>query len=98
MNVRKTIQPEDLAWRNVDGDIKYRPTYICKNLKENALGVCVIRACIYGLEVVAQSGAQQQHIQVCEHNWMRKIIWVKRADRRRLDDICEKFGMNVSIA
>ena len=56
----------------------------------------MIPACIYGLETVALSGAQQQRLHVCENNWMRRIAALKRVDRKRLDDIRE-IGMNNSI-
>ena len=48
--------------------------HISKKLKGKVLETCVIPACIYGLETVALSSAQQQRLQVCENNWMRRIV------------------------
>ena len=93
--VRKRIQSGALAWRNVEGVMTDR--HISKKLKGKVLGTCVIPACIYGLETVALSNAQQQRLQVCENNWMRRIVGVKRADRRRLDGIREEIGMTRSL-
>ena len=45
----------------------------------------VTPACLYGTETLALTELQQQRLQVCENNWVRKIARVvTRADRRRL--------------
>ena len=93
--VRKRIQSGALAWRNVEGVMADR--HISKRLKGKVLGTCVIPACLYGLETVALSSAQQQRLQVCENNWMRRIAGVKRVDRRRLVDIREEIGLPRSL-
>ena len=41
----------------------------------------VIAACLYGTETLALTKRQQQRLQVCENNWVRKIARVARADR-----------------
>ena len=41
-------------------------------------------ACMYRTETVALTELQQQRLQVCENNWVRKIARVTRADRRRM--------------
>ena len=71
--------------------------HISKKLKGKVLGTSVIPACMYGLETVDLSKTQQQRLQVCENNWMRRIAGVKRVDRRRLVDIREDIGMYRSL-
>ena len=93
--VRKRVQSGALAWSKVEGVMSDR--HISKKLKGKVLGTCVIPACIYGLETMALFGAQQQRLQVCENNWMRRIAGVKRVDRRRLEDIREEIWMDRSI-
>ena len=41
---------------------------------------------MYGLETMAVT-EKQQVAQVCENNWMSRIVGVKRADKRRLDGL-----------
>ena len=36
---------------------------------------------------------QQQKLQVCENNWVRKKAWVKKADRRRMVELREETGV-----
>ena len=40
--------------------------HISNKLKGKVLAACIIPACIYGLEAVALSNAQQQRLNVCE--------------------------------
>ena len=47
--------------------------HISKKLKWKVMGTCVTPSCIYGMETVALPGAQQQRLQVCENNWIRRI-------------------------
>ena len=42
------------------------------------------------------TGLQQQRLQVCEHNWVRKIPRVTRADRRRMVELREETGVQRS--
>ena len=35
---------------------------------------------IYGLETTALTEKQQEKVQVCENNWVRRIVGLKRAD------------------
>ena len=46
---------------------------ISKKLKGKVLRTCVTPACLYGLETVALTEQQQQKLQVCENNWVRRI-------------------------
>ena len=41
----------------------------------------VTSAYLYGTETLAMTERQQQRLQVCENNWVRKIAIVARADR-----------------
>ena len=41
----------------------------------------VISACLFGTETLAMTERQQHRLQVCEHNWIRKIARVARANR-----------------
>ena len=46
---------------------------------------------------MALFGAQQQRLQVCETNWMKRIAVFKWVDKRMLDDIREEIRMYNSI-
>ena len=81
VEVRRWIQAGANVWRKVEGvmlDIN-----ISKKLKGKVLRACVTPACLYGLETVALT-EQQQKLQVCENNWVRRITRTKRLDRRRM--------------
>ena len=41
----------------------------------------VTSACLYGTEILAMTERQQQRLQVCENNWVRKIARVAKADK-----------------
>ena len=51
---------------------------ISKRLKGKVVSTCVTRACLYGTETLAMTELQQQRLQVCENNWVRKIARVTR--------------------
>ena len=40
---------------------------------------------------------QQQKLQVCENNWVRRITRTKRVDRRRMNDPRKEVGMQCSL-
>ena len=40
---------------------------------------------------------QQQRLQVCKNNWVRKIIGVKKVNRGRMDELTEEIGVQVSL-
>ena len=67
------------AWRAVEGVMADRR--ISKRLKGKVMSTCVTPACLYGTETLALTELQQQRLQVCENNWVRKIARVTRADR-----------------
>ena len=35
---------------------------------------------------------QQERLQVCENNWVRRIVGVKRIDKRRMEELREEVG------
>ena len=45
---------------------------ISKRLKGKVMSTCVTPACLYGTETLAMAERQQQRLQVCENNWVRK--------------------------
>ena len=63
---------------------------ISKRPKGKVMSTCVTRAGLYGTEILAMTERQQQRMQVCENNWVRKIARVTRADRRRMVELREE--------
>ena len=80
--VRRRVQAGANAWRAVEGVMADRR--ISKRLKGKVMSTCVTPACLYGRETLALTELQQQRLQVCENNWVRKIARLTRADRRRM--------------
>jgi len=39
-----------------------------------------------GLEALALTERQHEKVQVCENKWMKRIMGVKRAGKRRMDE------------
>ena len=60
---------------------------ITKRLKGKAMSTYVTPACLYGTETLAMTKLQQQRLQVCENNTVRKIARVTRVDRRRMVEL-----------
>ena len=58
---------------------------------------CVTPASLYGMETVALTERQQQRLQVCENNWVRMIAGVNRVARRRMDELREEIGVQMSL-
>ena len=58
---------------------------------------CVKTACLYGLETVALTEQQQQKLQVCENNWVRRITRTKKVDRRTMNDLWKQVRMQCSL-
>ena len=95
--VRRRVQAGANAWRTVEGLMTDRR--ISKRLKGKVMSTCVTRACLYGTETLALTELQQQRLQVCENNWVRKIARrVTRADRRRMVELKEETGVQRSLA
>ena len=92
--VRRRVQAGANAWRAVEGVMADRR--ISKRLKGKVMSTCVTPACLYGTETLAMTELQQQRLQVCENNWVRKIARVTRADRRRMVELREETGVQRS--
>ena len=39
---------------------------------------------------------QQERLQVCENNWVRRIAGVKRIEKQRIEELREEVGVKVS--
>ena len=89
VEVRCQIHAGVNARRKVEGVI-----FVRKMFKK--LRACVTPACLYGLETVALT-KQQEKLQVCENNWVRRITRTKRVDRRRMNDLRKEVGMQCSL-
>ena len=70
---------------------------ITKRLKGKAMSTYVTPACLYGTETLAMTKLQQQRLQVCENNTVRKIARVTRVDRRRMVELREETGVKRSL-
>ena len=70
---------------------------ISERLKGKVISTCVTPACLHGTETLAMTELQQQRIQVCENNWVRKIARLMRADRRRMVELREEMGVKRSL-
>ena len=66
---------------------------ISKTLKGKVMSICVTLACLYGRETMAMTELQQERLQVCENNWVRKVAIVTRADRRIMVELREETGV-----
>ena len=64
---------------------------ISKILKGKVMNTYVTPACLYGTETWALTELQQQRLQVCENNCVRKIARLTRADRRIMDRSAEEL-------
>ena len=93
--VRRRVQAGANAWRAVEGVMADRR--ISKRLKGKVMSTCVTPACLYGTETLALTELQQQRLQVCENNWVRKIARVTRADRRSFVELREETGVQRSL-
>ena len=89
--VRRRAQDGANARRAVEGVMADRR--ISKRLTGKVMSTCVIPACLFGTETLALTELQQQRLQVCENNRVRKIARVTRADRRRMVELREETGV-----
>ena len=69
---------------------------VLKKLKGKVLSARVTPACLYGLETVALS-EQQQQLQVCENNCVRRIKRTKRVGKRRMNYLRKEVGIKCSL-
>ena len=93
--VRRRVQAVANAWRAVEGVMADRR--ISKILKGKVMSTCVTPACLYGTETLALTELQQERLQVCGNNWVRKIARVMRADRRIMVELREETGVQRSL-
>ena len=52
---------------------------------------------MYDLETIALTEKQQEKVQVCENNWIRRIVAEKRADMRRIDELRVEVEVKESL-
>ena len=93
--VCRRVQAGANVWRAVEGVMADQR--ISKRLKGKVMSTCVTPACMYGTETLALTELQQQRLQVCENNRVRRIARVTRADRRRKVELREETGVQRSL-
>ena len=74
----------------MEGLVGDRP--ISRKAKGNVLSSCGTSSYLNGLEAMALTEKQQEKVQVCENNLVRKIMEVKGFDKRRVDDTRGEVG------
>ena len=92
-----------IVWRREDGargTLKStgRSERVESSCRVMVMSTCVTPACLYGTETLALTELQQQRLQVCENNWVRKIARVTRADMRRMAGLREETGVQRSMS
>ena len=93
--VRRRIQVGANVWGRVEGVTDRK---ISRKFKGKVLMWCITPAYLYSLEMVALTERQQQRLQVCETNCFRRVTGVKRVERRRMDELREEIGGQMSLA
>ena len=68
--VRRRVQAGANAWRAVEGVMANRRIF--NRLKGKVMSTCVTPACLYRTDTLTLTDLQQQRLQVCENNWVRK--------------------------
>ena len=61
------------------------------------LSLCIAPAYINALETLELTEKQQKKVQVCETNLVRRIVGVKRAEKRRMDELRAEVGVMESV-
>ena len=89
-DIRRRVQAGASAWRKVEGVMGDR--HISQKLKGKILNACITPAYLYGLETLAMTEKQQERLQVCGNNWVRRTAAVKRIDKRRMEELREEVG------
>ena len=93
--VRRRVQAGANAWRTFDGVMA--DWRISKKLNGKVMSTCVTPACLYETETLTLTELQQQRLQVCENNWVRKIARLTRADMRRMVELRGETGVQISF-
>ena len=70
---------------------------ISKRLKGKVMSTCITPACLYGTETLALIELQQQSMEVCENNWVRKIARVMTAYNRIMVELRGYMGVQMSL-
>ena len=52
---------------------------------------------VYGLETLALTEKQQEKVQVCKNDYIRRIVGVNRADKRRTEELRVQVGAKESL-
>ena len=65
---------------------------ISRKLNREVLTSCVTPAYMYGLVNMILTEKQQENEHVCENNWIRIIVGVKRKITRRMEELIIKVG------
>ena len=66
--------------------------HISRKLKGKVISLCITSAYLCSLETMAMTEKQQEKLQVCKNNWVRRIAGVKRVDNRRMEELREEVG------
>ena len=69
---------------------------ISRKLKGKVLMSCVMLAYLYSLKMVALTEIEHR-LQVCENNWVRRIASMKWVYKRRMDELREEIGVQMSL-
>ena len=93
--VRRRVQAGANSWRTFEGVMA--DWRISKKLNGKVMSTCVTPACLYGTETLTLTELQQQRLQVCENNWVRKIARLTRADIRRMVELRGETGVQMSF-
>ena len=67
-----------------------------KKLKLKVLRTCVAPTYLYGLETVALTEQQQQKLQECENNWVRRITRTIKEGGQKKDERPEERGLDAN--
>ena len=69
---------------------------ISRKRKGNMLSPCITPAYTNALETMALT-EKQQKVQICKNNLIRRIVGVKRADKRRMYELRVEVGVKESF-
>ena len=94
LQIRTSVQAGASAWRKVESVLGDKNIF--RKLKGKVLSSCVTPAYLIGLETMAMTDKQKEKLQVCENNWVRRLAEVKIIDKRRMEELMEEVGVEVS--
>ena len=78
------------AWRKVEREMGDR--HISRKRKRNMLSSWVTSGYMTALETMALT-EKQQKVQICENNLVRRIVALKRTDKRRMGELRVEVGV-----